>query len=137
MVAVSRTVRSAIEKARKRWRLFRGSEPGHRFQERYRRAARSRRTGGVPRWVRPANLVGGAALVAAGFAFLPTPGPSYIIIVLGLWMMSGQWLALARLFDRMEPPLRAWWKRAPGWAKALVGLALVALIAALAYLVFG
>jgi hypothetical protein len=95
-----------------------------------------RKNGEAPGWTRPANLFGGAALVVAGFAFLPTPGPSYIIIVLGLWMMSGQWLPLARLFDRAEPPLRAWWGSLPGWAKALAVLALAALIAALAYLVF-
>ena len=37
------------------------------------------------------NLVGGPALIAAGFAFLPTPGPSYIIVI-GLWMLAGELL---------------------------------------------
>ena len=112
------------------WRRFKHSEPGRRFQERYDRARQSRETGESPNWVRPLNLFGGAALMVAGLAFLPTPGPSYIIIVLGLWMMSGQWLPLARLFDWLEPK----WRSAPGWAK-VVGA--VVLIGALVYVVFG
>jgi hypothetical protein len=73
-------------------------------------------------------------LVVAGFVFLPTPGPSYIIIVLGLWMMSGQWLPLARFFDWAEPRLRKLWKLTPLWVEVLVGLALVG---GLAYLILG
>ena len=44
--------------------------------------------------------------MAAGFAFVPTPGPSYIIIVIGLWMLAGEFLPLARFFDRLEVKLR-------------------------------
>jgi hypothetical protein len=47
--------------------------------------------------------------------FLPTPGPSYIIIVVGLWMLAGEWLSLARLFDWTEPRLR----KLGRWAKDL------------------
>lgn len=112
------------------WRHFKQSEPGRRFKERYYRARQSRQTGESPKWVRPLNLFGGGALVLAGFVFLPTPGPSYVIIVLGLWMMSGRWLPLARFFDWLEPK----WRRAPGWAKILGA---VVLIGALVYLVFG
>ena len=43
---------------------------------------------------------------------MPTPGPSYIII-LGLWMVAGEWLLMARLFDRVEVRLR----KAVRWAK--------------------
>ena len=52
--------------------------------------------------MRPFSLFGGLLLVVAGFVFLPTPGPSYIIIVVGLWMLAGQWRSLARLLDRLE-----------------------------------
>jgi hypothetical protein len=38
--------------------------------------------------------------------FLPTPGPSYIIIVRGLWMLAGESLPLAWFFDRLEVTLR-------------------------------
>lgn len=76
------------------------------------------------------NLFGGLILTVAGFIFLPTPGPSFVIIMLGLWMMSGQWLPLAHFFDWLEPK----WRSTPRWAKVLV---VVVLIGTLIYLVFG
>jgi hypothetical protein len=39
-------------------------------------------------------------------SFIPTPGPSYIIIVRGMWMLAGAFLPLARIFDRLELRLR-------------------------------
>jgi len=30
-----------------------------------------------------------------GFVFIPTPGPSYIIIAIGLWLLAGEFLLLA------------------------------------------
>jgi hypothetical protein len=44
--------------------------------------------------------------VVAGLAFIPTPGPSYIIIVIGMWMLAGEFLLLARFFDWLEVRLR-------------------------------
>ena len=77
--------------------------------------------------MRPLNLVGGPALIVAGLAFLPTPGPSYIIIVIGLWMLAGELLNLARFFDRAEVRLSrlgGWikirWSRWPAAVKVLV-----------------
>ena len=52
------------------------------------------------------NVAGGLTLIVAGFTFLPTPGPSYIIIVIGMWMLAGEFLPLARFFDRVEVRLR-------------------------------
>jgi hypothetical protein len=127
-------MRGTRRKVTTRWRRFKHSAPGHRFQERYYRARKQRESGQAPGWARPFNLFGGLVLVVAGFAFLPTPGPSYIIIVLGLWMMAGQWLPLARFFDWAEPRLRKLWKLTPLWVKVLVGLALVG---GLAYLILG
>jgi hypothetical protein len=79
--------------------------------------------------------------VVAGFLFLPTPGPSYIIIVIGLWMVAGELLVMARLFDRVEVRLRKaarWakdaWARLPGAARALVVLGAAA---ALLYGIYG
>jgi hypothetical protein len=95
-----------VKEGRKRWQLFREIEPGHRFQTRYNNHRRRRERGETWKYGRILNLVGGSALIAAGFAFLPTPGPSYIIIVIGLWMLAGEALLLARLFDRSEMRLR-------------------------------
>ena len=80
-------------------------------------------------------------LIAAGFAFLPTPGPSYIIVVIGSWMLAGEFLPLARRFDRIEVRLRKlgrWiktsWFRASTLEKVLVVPVIVACVAALGHL---
>ena len=132
-----------IGKAIAGWRLFKEGDPGHRFQARYRRARHHRETGEAPKWRKPFNVFGGLALVVGGFLMLPTPGPSYIIVVLGLWMIAGQWLPLARFFDRAEVRLRElgrWikgrWRSSPTAVKALVILICLAALAALGYVVY-
>jgi hypothetical protein len=134
------------DKAKKgwqQWQLFREFEPGHRFQTRYHNHRERRERGETSRYGRVLNLFGGPALIVAGFAFLPTPGPSYIIIVIGLWLLAGEYLPLARLFDRVEVALRRmgrWvkglWAGSPKAAGTLIVLAIVACMAALAYLLF-
>jgi Putative transmembrane protein (PGPGW) len=134
---------SVIEKAKMgwhRWRLFKEIEPGHRFQTRYNNHRQRRERGETSRYGRIFNLAGGSALIVAGFAFLPTPGPSYIIIVIGLWMLAGEFLPLARFFDRLEVRLRRlgrWikgrWSRLPIVVKALVTLVCVAALGYGAY----
>jgi hypothetical protein len=132
-----------IEKAKKGCRVFRELEPGHRFQTRYHNHRERRERGEASRHGRLLNLLGGPALVIAGFAFLPTPGPSYIIIVAGLWMLAGEFLPLARLFDRAEVSLRRggrWirdlWAGASPVARALAVVAIPACIGALAHWLF-
>jgi hypothetical protein len=137
-------VLDVIEKAKKgwlQWRLFREIEPGHRFQTRYSNLRKHRERGEAWKYGRVLNLAGGPALIVAGFAFLPTPGPSYIIIVIGLWMLAGEFLPLARFFDRAEVRLRDLarhikdlWTGSPTAARALIILAIAACIAASVYL---
>ena len=67
-----------------RWLVFKEVEPGHHFQTRYNNHRQRRQHGATSSYGSILNLVGGSALVAAGFALLSTPGPSYIIIVLGM-----------------------------------------------------
>lgn len=116
-----------------RWQVLKKIEPGHRFQSRYERKRRLREQGEASRYGRIFNLVGGLVLVVAGFAFLPTPGPSYIIIVIGLWMMSGEFLFLARFFDWAEVKLRKLWSGTSRTEKILILLAILACIVALLY----
>jgi hypothetical protein len=117
----------AFAKAIERWRLFKEFEPGHRFQSRYNNHRQRRERGETSRYGRFFNLSGALTLIAAGFAFLPTPGPSYIIIVIGMWMIAGELLILARFFDWAEVRLRrlgGWiknrWRRWPAAVKVLV-----------------
>ena len=132
-----------IEKAKKgwhRWQLFREIEPGHRFQTRYNNHRQRRERGETSRYGKIFNLAGGPALILAGLAFLPTPGPSYIIIVIGSWMLAGEFLPLARFVDRLEVRLRKlgrWikdrWVGSPAVAKVLVVLIFAAALGYGAY----
>lgn len=93
-----------IEKTKegwKHWRTFREIDAGHRYQSRYHFHQRRTRKGLVWRYWRPMSLLCGPVLIIAGFVFIPTPGPSYIIIALGLWLLAGEFLSLARLFDKV------------------------------------
>ena len=129
-----------VKEGRKRWQLLREIEPGHRFQTRYHSHRRRRERGETWKYGRILNLVGGSALIAAGFAFLPTPGPSYIIIVIGLWMLAGEVLLLARLFDRSEMRLRElgrWikdiWTNSSTMVRLSIVLAILTCVVALGY----
>jgi hypothetical protein len=102
-----------IDKALHRWKLLWSLDAGHRFQTRYHTCRFNRECGEAYRYGRAFNLSVGPLLVVAGFIFLPTPGPSFIIIVIGLWMVAGELHVMARLFDRMEVRLR----RVGQWAK--------------------
>ncbi len=134
-----------LKKGWRRWRLFKEIEPGHRFQTRYNNHRQRRERGETSRYGRIFNLAGGPALIVAGFAFLPTPGPSYIIIVIGMWLLAGEFLPLARFFDRLDVRLRRmglWikerWVGLPAVAKVLVVLiCAVALGYGAYYLIFG
>ena len=105
---------------------------------------RRRERGETSRYRRLFNIVGGPALIVAGFAFPPTPGPSYIIII-GMWMLAGEFLPLARFFDRLAVRLRKlgrWikecWNVSPTPVKVVVILACaVALGCGIHYLVSG
>jgi Putative transmembrane protein (PGPGW) len=120
------------------WQRFKRFEPGHRFQTRYHR--RRREQGQTSKYGRIFNLVGGPVLLVAGFVFLPTPGPSYIIIVLGLWMLAGEFLVLARFFDRVEVSLRklgrrvkAFWTGSTTVVRVSIVLATLICVVALIY----
>jgi len=135
-----------LKKAIERWRLSKEIEPGHRFQARYGHHRLRRERGETFKYERLLNLVGGPALIAAGFAFIPTPGPSYIIIVIGMWMLAGEFQPLARFFDRLDVRFRnylaGWvkkrWNTLTTLAKVWVGLACVAALGyGIYYLLFG
>jgi len=122
-----------FKKATDQWKLSKAIDVGHRFQTRYHSHRRRQEQGQTSRYGRILNVVGGPALIVAGLAFVPTPGPSYIIIVIGMWILAGEFLPLARFFDRIEVTLRKlgrWikdcWKTLPTLLKVLVALLIAA-----------
>jgi hypothetical protein len=125
------------------WRLFKEIEPGHRFQSRYHSHRRRREQGETSQYGWMVNLIGGLVLIAAGFAFLATPGPSFIINGIGMWMLAGEFIPLARFFDRLDVRqrrLKQWikgrWSRLPVISKILAVLVCVAVLGYGAYYLF-
>jgi hypothetical protein len=139
-------IKRTIETARKgwrHWRTFREIDEGHRYQSRYYFHQRRRRRGLVWRYWRPFSLLCSPILIIMGFVFIPTPGPSYIIIALGLWLLAGESLLLARLFDRVGARLgrsgrwiRGVWRSSPAAVKVLIVLAFAASLAYGGYTLF-
>ena len=139
-------IKRAIEKMRegwRHWRTFREIDAGHRYQARYHLHQRRTRKGLVSRYWRPMSLLCGPVLIAAGFVFIPTPGPSYIIIAIGLWLLAGEFLLLARVFDKVGARLgRLWapigdlWRSSHVTVKAMIVLALATLLVYAIYSLF-
>lgn len=119
-----------IGRTKRSWRRFEGSNPGHRFQERYRR--QQAREGG---WRDPRRLffvVGGLVIALGSLAFGVLPGPGTLTFFLGLGMIAGEFYPVARLLDRAEVRVRElarWVKRT--WRLSDSGKALVASVGAI------
>jgi hypothetical protein len=145
-VAVFQYIRRVIERAKegwRHWRTFREIDAGHRYQARYHFHQHRRRKGLVWRYWRLFSFTCGPILIIAGFVFIPTPGPSYIIIAIGLWLLAGELLPLARLFDRVGVRLgrfggwiRGVWRSSPAVVKVMVILAFAAILVYGAYTLF-
>jgi hypothetical protein len=83
------------------------SQPGRRFQERYRRMHADK----TSLWKRCAFFCAGVLLSLVGMFFLAVPGPGIPILVIGLALIAQESKTLARCLDRTELKLRAWWKK--------------------------
>ena len=87
-----------------RWRCFRESSPGRRFQERY------ERTVNHVGWRRWAVICCGAILCAVGVVMLVAPGPGVLLLAVGAFMLAEQSPTCARALDRLELRLRRLWR---------------------------
>lgn len=120
--------------ASKLWRVFQRGRPGRRFQARYYLHRRRRFRGEAPAYGWFYNVAGGLTLVATGL-FL-----SWIVFGLGLWLLAGESLSLARLCDRAEVwmrdlarRLKRLWLHSTAVEKALLLAAVLAAVVALVY----
>jgi hypothetical protein len=135
-----------IENAKRHWQQFKESKPGYRFQERY---YRHRQSGhGRFGFRRIINIVIGSVLVIVSAFFGWAPGPGLLTFFIGLGMIAGELLFVARFLDWAEVRLRKlarWardvWKSAPPAGKVLIVLGILACVAAsgygIYYLLFG
>ncbi len=119
-----------IGRTKESWRRFGASDPGHRFQERYRRQQESE--GG---WRDPKRLffvVGGLAIAVASLVFGVLPGPGTLTFFVGLAMISGEFRPVARLLDWAEVRARKLGRWVGGvWRLSAAGKVLVISAAAI------
>ena len=119
-----------VEKIRESWQSFKESEPGHRFEDRYRRRQQSKSGRFDLRLI--VSVLGGVLILLGGIVAVPGPGPGWLIIFLGLGLVAGEFRPLARFMDRAEVRLRRLARRATGaWTSlhpAVKALILVAIL---------
>lgn len=130
-----------IGRTKRSWRLFKSSKPGDRFQVRY--YYRKQSSHGRSSLSRIFTIVVGSVLVIVSAFFGWAPGPGMVTLVIGLAMVGGEFLAVARFLDWAEVRLRklGWWARdvwkgALPVGKALIVLAILACVAAFGYGVY-
>jgi hypothetical protein len=115
-----------IGRMRDAWRQFEASKPGHRFRDRYRRHRRSGQGRFALRKV--LLIVGGIVVVVASLLLAPLPGPGWGTFLVGLVILAGELLILARFLDRAEMKLRGpvrrakvVWASLPAATRLLIG----------------
>jgi hypothetical protein len=119
-----------IEAAKRHWREFKESKPGSRFQDRYYRRKQSGH--GRFSFRRIFNIVAGSVLVVFSTFFGWVPGPGLVTFFLGLAMIAGELLPVARFLDWAEVRLRKLARFvADVWRESLLGKASVLTVAAL------
>ena len=91
-----------IGRAQRSWRHFKKSKPGDRFQVRY----YYRKQSGSGRLSRIFNIVVGSALAIVSAFFGWAPGPGLVTLVIGLALVGGEFLTVARFLDWSEVRLR-------------------------------
>jgi hypothetical protein len=127
-----------IGRAKRSWRHFTSSKPGDRFQVRY----YYRKQSGPGRLSKIFNIVIGSALVIFSAFFGWAPGPGVVTLVIGLAMIGGEFLPVARFLDWAEVKLRklahfvekVW--RSSTICKALVVLLVLILVATFGYVIY-
>jgi hypothetical protein len=91
-----------IGRTRRSWRHFKNSKPGDRFQVRY----YYRKQRGSGRLSRIFNIVVGSVLVLMSIFFGWAPGLGVVTLIIGLAMIAGEFLPVAKLLDWSEVRLR-------------------------------
>jgi hypothetical protein len=119
-----------IARAKRSWQRFGTSEPGHRFQDRYRRRQESEQG-----WTDPWRLfyvLGGLIIALGSLAFGVLPGPGTLTFFLGVGMIAGEFRPVARLLDWAEVRARELGRWVGGiWRSSAGGKLLVISVAAI------
>jgi hypothetical protein len=109
---------NALKNSIEEWRwFFPQSSSGCRFRDRYRRRQQSGRDRSI--LVRTCYVVFGIAMAIGSLLLAPLPGPGWGTFFVGLGIIAGEVLHVARLLDRGEVRLRKVLQRTKGvWDKS-------------------
>jgi hypothetical protein len=123
-----------IGKAQRSWWLFKNTKPGDRFQVRY----YSRQQSAPGRLTTIFNIVVGSILVIFSAFFGWAPGPGLLTFLIGLALIGGEFLTIARFLDWSEVRLRKL-AHLVGvvWRSSTIGKALIVLVALVLVVAFG
>jgi sterol desaturase/sphingolipid hydroxylase (fatty acid hydroxylase superfamily) len=123
-----------IGKAQRSWWHFKSSKPGDRFQVRYYRRQQS----APGRLSTIFNIVVGSILVIFSAFFGWAPGPGLLTFLIGLALIGGEFLTIARFLDWSEVWLRKL-AHLVGvvWRSSKVGKVVVVLVALILVFAFG
>ena len=127
---------SVLENSIEEWRRFLSrSAPGHRFRNRYCRRQQAGRDRSTLR--RACYVAFGIAIAIGSLVLAPFPGPGWVTFFVGLGMIAGEVLHVARFLDRVEVRLRGALRLAKGmWDNlALTGWIMITLVITLGVLV--
>ena len=108
----------ALENSIEEWRWFlKESAPGCRFRDRYRHRQQTGRN--RSKFRRALYVAVGVAIAIGSLVLAPLPGPGWGTFFVGLGIVAGEVLHVARLLDRGEIKLRAALQRTKGvWDKS-------------------
>jgi hypothetical protein len=130
---------SVLKNSMEEWRQFlKHSAPGRRFRDRYRRRQQAGRNRSTLR--RGCYVAFGAAIAIGSLLLAPLPGPGWGTSFVGLGIVAGEVLHVARLLDRAEVRLRealqrtkaVWDKSAPA-VRVLIALTISLSVVASVY----
>ena len=96
---------------------------------RWRRRLASRRT--VDHGYRVGVGVVGGLIVAIGLVTIPLPGPGWLIVIAGLFVLATEFLWAERLLEFTKKHVKRWtdWvKSRPVWVRVLIALATAAFV---------
>jgi uncharacterized protein (TIGR02611 family) len=121
------------------WRWFiKYSAPGCRFRDRYRRRQQAGRNRSMLR--RACYVTFGVAVAIGSLLLAPLPGPGWGTFFVGLGIIAGEVLQVARLLDRGETKLRealqrtkAVWDKSASGVRALIVLTIILCVVAPVY----
>ncbi|MET0765800.1 MAG: TIGR02611 family protein [Blastococcus sp.] len=96
---------------------------------RWRRSLAARRT--VDHGYRVCVGIVGAAILCLGIAAIPLPGPGWLIVIAGLFVLATEFTWAERLLEFTQKQVKRWtdWvTHQPMWVRLLIGLATAAFV---------